>query len=105
MNRFALLLHGMLGTEVASASGALKPSVSPHSTARDGGRAGRRMLLRHCAATHLRYIVDAQAARGVHVDIFAHSWNPALKPTIERVWRPIWSRSEPEGRNIDKPKK
>ena len=96
-HRFALLLHGMLGTEVASASGALKPSVSPHSTARDGGRAGRRMLLRHCAATHLRYIVDAQATRGVHVDIFAHSWNREAAPWFEEAYGAVLrgSRHEP----------
>lgn len=71
--RFALLLHGMVSTEIASSSESVE-LTHPHSTAHDQGHASRAMMLRHCAATHLQYIVDQQA-HGHVVDVFAHSWH------------------------------
>ena len=94
--RYALLLHGLLGTELSSSSGTLVASHSPHSAARDGGHAGRRMLLRHCAATHLRYVVDPSAARGMQVDVFAHSWNREAAPWFAEAYGAVLRRSQHE---------
>mmetsp|Transcript_16370 Transcript_16370/g.54409 ORF Transcript_16370/g.54409 Transcript_16370/m.54409 type:complete len:377 (-) Transcript_16370:25-1155(-) len=89
-HRFALLLHGMLGTEVRSSSSDF------HSKWHDGGHAGKRMLLRHCAASHLKYVVDA-AARGEQVDVFAHSWNREAAPWFDEAYGVVLrgSRHEP----------
>ena len=88
-HRFALLLHGMLGTEVRSSSSDF------HGKWHDGGHAGKRMLLRHCAASHLKYVVDA-AARGEQVDVFAHSWNREAAPWFDEAYGVVLRGSQHE---------
>ena len=78
--RFALLLHGLIGTEILSSSESILPHASPHHKARDRGLASRKMILRHCAASHLRHIVHSQAASNVvAVDIVrTQTWTQRL---------------------------
>ena len=97
MPRFALLLHGLIGTEILSSSNTLVPSLSPHRKTRDSGHASREMLLRHCAATHLRHIIHPNEARNVAVDVFAHSWNPEAGPWFRAAYGSVLrdSRNEP----------
>ena len=87
--RVAVLLFGKIGT-----------LIDPSSwTAPDRGDDRVVRLARASFETHV-----VQANPAAEIQVFAHSWNPALQRTIERLWRPVWSRSEPEVRNIDKVK-
>ena len=87
--RVAVLLFGKIGTLVDPSSW-----VAPDR--------GDERVVRLARASFETHVLHANPT--AQIQVFAHSWNPALKPTIERVWRPIWSRSEPEVRNIDKVK-
>ena len=63
--RVALLLHGRVGSLDLSASDALQRNVS--FSAR---------MISLSAASHLAHITIPNAAAGIHVDVFVHSWNP-----------------------------
>ena len=72
-SEYALVLHGLVGTLEQAPSAALWLNL------RGSGR-----LLHFTAASHLEYIVRANARAGV--DVFAHSWNPELSGVVATLY-------------------
>lgn len=70
--RFALLLHGLVGTILWS------PSASLYR-----GEQGSPKLIKFTSASHVAHIVSPTAGG---VDVFAHSWNPELGPYIDLAY-------------------
>ena len=83
--RLAVVLFGKVGT-----------LVTPSSWV--GADRGDRRVVRLARASFLSHV--ARANPTTSIDVFAHSWNPALEPTIRTVWSPAWLRCEPEVRPL-----
>ena len=83
--RYALLLHGRIGTLRAPPSISL---VQKNLQLRDYAKA-----MATTAASHIEHVVRANAGGhhadgGGGVDVFAHSWNPFLGELFDRTYAP-----------------
>lgn len=90
MPRYALALHGRLGTLH------MKPqqSIDLHANA-------SRRIARFSGASIRKHIVDAQD--GAAVDVFIHSWNPERAALIDMAYGPVQaSVHEPPQRRLPK---
>ena len=99
--KYALLLHGRLGTVTRPPAASLRVSWCGPAVAYDQcfSGSGYVSLL---AASHLEHIVTASAA--VSVDVFVHSWNPELASRLDAAYAPHLRGSLHEAVNASLPK-
>ena len=99
--KYALLLHGRLGTVSTPPAASLRISWCGSDIVHDRcfSGSGYVSLL---AASHLEHVVTANADRGV--DIFVHSWNPELALRLDAAYAPHLRGSLHEAVNNSLPK-
>lgn len=77
--RLALLFFGKIGTLRDPSSYTDKDS-------------GDEAMVRLSYGTVRRHVIDANPL--AKIDVFVHSWNPALGSLLEQLYRPVWSAHE-----------
>ena len=89
----AIVLHGKVG--------GMESLATPGGRTRavDGARASAPMMAL-CYASLLQHIVQPNQRRGMHVDIFGHSWSPEVGAELDAMYRPLRSSHEPVVRNL-----
>ena len=89
----AIVLHGKVGgMESLTTPGGRMRAV-------EGARASAPMMAL-CYASLLQHIVQPNQRRGMHVDIFGHSWSPEVGAELDAMYRPLRSSHEPVVRNL-----
>ena len=89
----AIVLHGKVG--------GMESLTTPGGRTRavEGARASAPMMAL-CYASLLQHIVQPNQRRGMHVDIFGHSWSPEVGAELDAMYRPLRSSHEPVVRNL-----
>lgn len=85
----AVVLYGKVGTFDAPGR-----DVGPDDAIIPGQRQWQRRLVEESHASFVRHVVDPNP--GVALACFAHSWNPSLGPTLDKLYAPVESLHERE---------
>ena len=110
VGRFALVLHGRLGSWLMSASELPEEQRKINTSTRPRDVRNRQLstpaaVQAFAAFTHhslWQHVVMANRAQGARVRVVIHSWSPEVGATLDRLYQPAASLHEPAHPELDK---